>query len=55
MRGTHVDREARVRGEERLLSFGITPICAVGVPEQLANREAVGGLGRSDFSMNGHR
>jgi len=38
------------------LTFGVAPVGAVGVGvEQFANREAVGGLGRSEFGVGGHR
>ena len=51
----HVDREARVDREERLLALGVAPVGAVGVGvEQLAHREPVGGLGRSELGVDGH-
>ena len=46
----HVNGEAGVGGEERLLTLGVASIGAVGVGvEQLANCESVGGLQRREF------
>src|SRR5712692_9505550 len=48
----HIDREARVDGEERL-SFSVAAVGAMGVCiEQLANRDTVGGFRRRERSVN---
>jgi hypothetical protein len=52
----HVDGEDRVVGEQRFLSVGVAPVGAVRVGvEQLADRQAIGGLGRCEFSVGSHR
>jgi hypothetical protein len=52
----HVDGEDRVVGEQRFLPLGVAPVGAmrVGV-EQLADRQAIGGLGRREVSVGSHR
>jgi hypothetical protein len=51
----HVDGEAGVVGEERLLPFGVAAVGTVGVcVEQLAQCEPSGGFSRGEFGVNGH-
>jgi hypothetical protein len=52
----HVDGEAGVLGEERLLPFGVAAVGAVGVGvEQLTQGEPVGGFGWRKLGVYGHR
>src|SRR6476660_7485407 len=51
----HIDSEAGVGGEQRLLPVRVAAIGTVGVGvEQLADGQAVGRLGRGEFSVGGH-
>src|SRR6266849_58020 len=52
----HIDGEARIDGEERLLACSVATVGAMGVRiEQLPNRETVGGLDGREYGVNVHR
>ena len=52
----HVDGEAGVVGEERLLPFGVAAVGAVRVRvEELPQGEPICGFGRSELGMGGDR